>query len=108
MHHFLVFENKLSTPTLEEIEKLIIQIQKQELNIDEADKEAQKIGLVEKSPRFSRIEVLRQITQDFITERKIRDLGINPDNLNPATVPQPAWEIQIRNRYWNQTKESII
>lgn len=99
-----VVDNNLSAPTQEKIEDLLAEIQKRQLNKDEANLEAEKIGIKDKSPRFLRSDVIQQITQDFSTERKLRDLGINPDNLNPTTVPQPSWEIQIRNRYWNQAK----
>lgn len=99
-----VVDNNLSTPTQKDIEDLLIKIQKEQLNKDEADLEAEKTGIKDKSPRFLRSDVIQQITQDFSTERKLIDLGINPDNMSCTTVPQATWEIQIRERYWNHGK----
>ncbi len=76
--------------------------------LEEADQIAELLGASPNSQRLTRKELMRLILQDADTEAALIQEGIDPDNINEETVPMPKWEDELRKKYVEAAKDSII
>ena len=78
------------------------------VSLDEADQVAEQVGANPNSERLTRRELMRLILQDADTEAALIQAGIDPDNMSDETAPMPKWEDELRRKYVEAAKDSII
>ncbi len=79
----------------------------QEVTLEQADQEAEELGASADSDRLKRIDLIRLILHDAVTEAFLESEEINPDGLSDETVPMPRWEIDLRKAYVESARTEI-
>lgn len=78
-------------------------------SVDDADEIAKKLGAAEISSRLvGRKELMRLVLQDADTEATLIAAGIDPDEINDETVPEPRWERYLKRLYLNDAEEGVF
>lgn len=87
---------------------IVARRKKGEIELDEAHKIARMLGAREDSTRLALRQFIHLLLEDADTEATLECMGIDVDDISPDTVPMQPWEVEIREGYVLDAKESIV